>query len=76
MNENQRYLDEREVSRITGRAVQTLRNDRSRGVGISYVKLARQVRYELSDVVAYMDSRKIHTADTHTRTGAQKDEMV
>ena len=67
MNENQKYLNEREVSRITGRAVPTLRNDRCRGVGIRYVKLARSVRYDLKDVIEFMNSRKIQTADS---TGA------
>lgn len=63
MSERQ-YLTEREVSRITGRAVSTLRNDRCRGVGIPYIKLIRQVRYEMTDVINYMDARKIQTADS------------
>ena len=65
--ENFRYLSEKEVNQITGRAVQTLRNDRHRGVGIPYVKLTRQVRYDLADVVEYMNTRKIQTEDS---TGA------
>jgi predicted DNA-binding transcriptional regulator AlpA len=64
MNDNQKYLTEKEVSRITGRAVQTLRNDRHRGVGIPYVKLTRQVRYDLADIIEYMNSRKIQTVDS------------
>ena len=63
MNEQQ-YLTEREVSKMTGRAVQTLRNDRHRGVGIPYVKLTRQVRYDLADVIEYMNTRKIQTEDS------------
>ncbi len=66
MNEQQ-YLTEREVSKMTGRAVQTLRNDRHRGVGIPYVKLTRQVRYDLADIIEYMNSRKIQTVDSVAR---------
>ena len=54
-----RYLNERAVSQITGRALQTLRNDRFNGKGIPYTKFSRSVRYSLADVVQFMESRKI-----------------
>ncbi len=57
------YLTEKEVSLMTGRGLSTLRNDRSLGRGLPWVKLMRSVRYELSDVVAYMAERKIYTSD-------------
>ena len=57
--ENQKFVDEKVVSQLTGRAVQTLRNDRFVGKGIPYIKLARQVRYDLKDIYNYMESRKI-----------------
>jgi hypothetical protein len=56
-----RYLKERGVSRITGRALQTLRNDRFHGRGIPYYKIGRSVRYKLEDVIAFMEQRKIET---------------
>lgn len=55
------YVDEREVSRIVGRAIQTLRNDRMNGQGIPYSKVGRSVRYRLEDVVAFMERCKIQT---------------
>lgn len=54
-----KYLNENKVSEITGRALQTLRNDRFNGMGIPYVKFGRSVRYSLADVVQFMESRKI-----------------
>ena len=33
----QRYIDEKEVARITGRGLQTLRNDRHRGRGLPWL---------------------------------------
>jgi hypothetical protein len=57
--ENIKYVDEREVSRITGRAMPTLRNDRHRGRGFPYTKVGRSVRYRLTDVVQFMEDRKI-----------------
>jgi len=56
-----RYLTEKEVQRITQRALPTLRNDRHKGKGIKYIKIGRSVRYSLSDVVDYMEKHKIQT---------------
>ena len=56
-----RYLNEKEVAAITGRAVQTLRNDRHKGQGFAYIKFGRSIRYRLSDIVAAMESRRIET---------------
>jgi hypothetical protein len=55
------YLNEEQVSEIIGRAVQTLRNDRFNSRGLPYIKLGNQVKYSLSDIVAFMESRKIMT---------------
>ena len=57
-----RYLTERQVSEITGRALSTLRNDRMHRRGLPYVKLGRSVRYNLEEVLSFMESRKIETA--------------
>ena len=54
-----RYLTEKEVSRITGLALSTLRNTRFQCRGLPYVKIGRSVRYNLKDVIGYMESRKV-----------------
>ncbi len=56
-----RYLNEFEVERITGFSVGTLRNWRSAGKGIPYLKVGRSVRYKLDDVLNFMDSHKVRT---------------
>ena len=62
MNESPRYISEKEVSKITGLALPTLRNWRFKRIGISYIKAGdRSVRYSLSDVLDYMESRKVRT---------------
>jgi len=53
------YLSEKEIAKITGITMQTLRNHRCQGRGLPYIKLRRLVRYSLSDVLSYMESRKI-----------------
>ena len=60
-NPHKRYIDEKEVARITGRGLQTLRNDRHCGRGLPYIKMGRSVRYSLEDVIRFMESRKIAT---------------
>lgn len=57
-----RYLNEHEVARITGRSVYTLRNDRCLHRGFPYVKIGRSVRYSLRDVMDWIESRKVDPA--------------
>jgi len=57
-----RYLAEKEVSALTGRAVQSLRNDRCRGTGIVYYKVGGSVRYKLGDVLRFMEQHRIDPA--------------
>lgn len=64
MSNQPKYLNEKKVAEITGRALSTLRNERSRGVGISYIKVGRSVRYNITDVIEFMESQKIHTQNT------------
>ncbi|MFZ5448167.1 MAG: helix-turn-helix transcriptional regulator [Thermodesulfobacteriota bacterium] len=54
-----KYISEKEVSRITGRGLQTLRNDRCKGQGLPYRKFGRQVRYLESEVLEEMEARRI-----------------
>ena len=54
------YLNEKEVAAITGRAIPTLRNERHKRVGLPYYKVAgRTIRYKNSDVIAFMEGRRI-----------------
>jgi predicted DNA-binding transcriptional regulator AlpA len=62
MEERQQYIKEKEVAKITGFSLQTLRNDRHRGQGIPYTKeRKRAVRYLLADVLEYMEQGRIQT---------------
>ena len=55
------YINENQVAQITGRALSTLRNERSKGQGIPYIKLGRSVCYDLQDVIEFMEAHKIQT---------------
>ncbi|MFZ2448617.1 MAG: helix-turn-helix domain-containing protein [Syntrophobacteraceae bacterium] len=61
MSQSVEYVSDVEVARITGRGVQTLRNERAKGIGIPYVKVGRSVRYKVEDILSFMESRKIFT---------------
>ena len=64
MNNECNYLNEKEVSNLTGRALSTLRNDRFARRGIPYVKWGpRFIRYNKSDVLLFMEKRRIATDD-------------
>ena len=55
-----KYLNEREVAAITGRALSTLRNERFMRRGLPYYKVGgRSIRYKTEDVIAYMEGRRI-----------------
>ena len=64
MNETIRYLNEKQVSEMTGRSLSTLRNERSLGLGIPYSKIGRSVRYNLVDVIKFMESRRVDTIES------------
>jgi len=53
------YLNESEVSQLTGIAKQTLRNWRSLRRGMKYCKCGKCVRYLRSDVIEFMERNKI-----------------
>lgn len=63
MQNETRYVDEKTVARITGRAIATLRNDRHLRQGIPFCKIGRSVRYLLNDVLLFMEARKVQTRD-------------
>jgi hypothetical protein len=58
LDENQ-VIDEIEAAKILGRAVQTLRNDRHLRQGPAYIKLGRSVRYQVKDLIDYLQRNKI-----------------
>jgi hypothetical protein len=55
-----KYLNEKEVAAITGRAVSTLRNERFMRKGIPYYKVSnRTIRYKTEDVISFMEGHRI-----------------
>lgn len=57
------YVTEKEAAKITTRSIHTLRNDRFLRRGLPYHKAGRLVRYELSEIYAWMESHKISFED-------------
>lgn len=57
----QQWVPEREAHRITTISLAKLRKDRAQGRGIPYVKVGKSVRYSISDIYDYMNSRRIET---------------
>lgn len=56
-----RLLTEQQVSLLTGRALQSLRNDRCTRRGLPYVKITeRCVRYRLEDLLSFCQERLIN----------------
>lgn len=56
-----RYLNDKDVAKITGLSTATLRRDRFLKQGIPYAKIGRACRYKLEDVVVFMDAHKVQT---------------
>ena len=63
MEDQKKYLTEKQVAEITSRALSTLRNDRFLNRGMPYIKIGKSVRYNLQAVINYIESRKILTQD-------------
>lgn len=52
-------VDEHKAAKKLNQGVQTLRNNRHKRRGISYVKLGRSVRYSLADINSYIKAHRI-----------------
>ncbi len=58
------YVDDKTVSKMLGIGRQTLVNWRAQQRGPRYVQAGRRaIRYEVNDVLSFMESRKIGTED-------------
>jgi len=53
------WVTEKTVRGITSISLQTLRNQRHIGIGIPYSKIGKSVRYRVSDVIQFMEDRKV-----------------
>ncbi len=69
-----KWLTEKEVALMTGRAVQTLRNDRAMNRGIPYFKIGKSIRYAVSDVESWMEARRISTSDDPKKRGVSREQ--
>lgn len=56
-------INEKEAAKMTGRAIQTLRNDRHRNQGMPYLKIGRRVLYSIEDIRAFIDNHRIVPAE-------------
>ena len=56
-----KLLTEREVVDLYGLKLGTLRNHRSKKIGIPFVKLQGKVRYRLSEIEAYIEKHLVQT---------------
>jgi len=56
---DKRFLNEKELSKLIGRSLSTLRHDRRKGKGVPFIKIQRQVKYDLDDVLCFMESNKV-----------------
>lgn len=57
------YITEQALSEITGRALQTIRNDRFRKKGFPYIKMmGKSVRYDLDEVIEIMERSKVSSS--------------
>ena len=60
MENNFKYLNEKDVSNLTGLALSTLRNHRCKGKGLPYYKVGKAVRYSFQDIISYFERHKIN----------------
>ena len=59
----QDFINEKKAAEMLDCSVQKLRNDRCKGVGLHYYKLAKSVRYRVRDILQYMEAHRIETVD-------------
>jgi hypothetical protein len=64
--ESSKYINETEVSTITGFSKSLLQNWRWLGKGIPYYKVSKKVLYRKSDVINYIEQYRIVPQDLPT----------
>jgi len=62
---DERWVDEKEASRITGMSRHWFQRKRWAGGGIAYTKIDRACRYKVSDIIAWMDGRRTTSTSEH-----------
>lgn len=68
------YISERELHEIIGVSLSTLRQNRHMRVGFPYYKIGKSVKYKMSEVLEYIDERKVKHGKTQRRVlGTQGD---
>ncbi len=60
-------LSAEEVAELTGLSTETLAQWRSQRRGIPYLKIGRRVRYDLTDVQAYLQGCRVSVSDPPER---------
>ncbi|MGZ3578080.1 MAG: helix-turn-helix transcriptional regulator [Syntrophales bacterium] len=69
----QNLLTEKMAAELLNIGVQTLRNDRSKGQGIPYIKMRKQgnrgsIRYRLCDIQEYLENHMIRPQEVQDAT--------
>ncbi|MFC1512221.1 helix-turn-helix transcriptional regulator [Candidatus Latescibacterota bacterium] len=64
-NTTPQYLNEKEVSKVTGIALSSLRNQRFERRGIPYYKVGRSVRYKVEDVIQHVERIRIQPEEAN-----------
>lgn len=59
------WVIEAQAADITSMSLAWFRKKRQTGGGIPYTKMGRNVKYELADIYAYMDERKVDSTSKH-----------
>jgi broad-specificity NMP kinase len=54
-----KWLTEIEVAEMLSCSRSKLRNDRCRRRGLPYYKINNSIRYEMTDIIAYMEERRV-----------------
>lgn len=54
-------LNTKQVAELLGVSVDALAQNRYLGEGIPYIKIGKRVRYNLDDVIAYLETQKVKT---------------
>ena len=66
------WLNEKQVSAMLNIKKSTLQNWRWRGVGVTYSRFMRNVRYKESDVISYLNDHQVEVEAARTPLESQK----
>lgn len=64
MEQEKRFINEKQYADLRGASVFTVRNERIKRQGLAFYKIGKSVRYRYDEVLAFLERCRVETRDS------------